>query len=98
MTGRRAGETQKERTLVLNINPGKTARTEITELVRAAGVEIAEVLQLSGGKIHPRTVVGQGRLQRIVLTAMRLSADVAIFDIDLKPAQARAFGMPPPWR
>jgi len=59
--------------------------------VRAAGVEIAEVLPLSGGRIHPRTVVGQGRLQRIALAAMRRSADVAIFDIDLKPAQARAF-------
>jgi GTP-binding protein HflX len=35
--------------------------------------------------------VGQGRLQRIALAAMRRSADVAIFDIDLKPAQARAF-------
>jgi len=59
--------------------------------VRAAGVEIAEVLPFSGGRIHPRTVVGQGRLQRIALAAMRRSADVAIFDIDLKPAQARAF-------
>ena len=44
-----------------------------------------------GGKIHPRTIVGRGRLQKIVLEAMRRSADVAIFDIDLKPAQARAF-------
>jgi GTP-binding protein HflX len=91
LTGRRAGETQKERALVLSITPGEAARSEITELVRAAGVEIAEVLPLSGGKIHPRTVVGQGRLQRIALAAMRRSADVAIFDIDLKPAQARAF-------
>jgi GTP-binding protein HflX len=91
LTGRRAGETQKERALILSITPGETAKSEITELVRAAGVEIAEVLALSGGRIHPRTVVGQGRLQRIAIAAMRRSADVAIFDIDLKPAQARAF-------
>jgi len=44
-----------------------------------------------GGRIHPRTVVGRGRLQKIVLEAMRRSADVAIFDIDLKPGQAREF-------
>jgi GTP-binding protein HflX len=91
VTGRRPEETQKERTLILVVSPGKTARAEITELVRAAGVEIAEILQFSGGRIHPRTVVGQGRLQRIALTAMRSSADAAVFDIDLKPAQARAF-------
>jgi GTP-binding protein HflX len=91
LTGRRAGQTQKERALILSITPGENARSEITELVRAAGVEIAEVLPLWGGRIHPRTVVGQGRLQRIALAAMRRSADVAVFDIDLKPAQARAF-------
>jgi GTP-binding protein HflX len=91
LTERQAGETQKERALILSLTPGETALSEIIELVRAAGVEIAEVLPLSGGRIHPRTVVGRGRLQRIVLAAMRRSADVAIFDIDLKPAQARAF-------
>jgi GTPase len=91
LTGRKAGETQKERALILSLTPGETARSEITELVRAAGVEIAELMPFSGGKIHPRTVIGQGRLQRVALAAMRRSADVAIFDIDLKPAQARAF-------
>ncbi len=91
ITGRRAGETQKERALIIALTPGEAARSEITELVKAAGVEIAELLPLSGGRIHPRTVVGQGRLQRIALAAMRRSADVAIFDMDLKPAQARAF-------
>jgi GTP-binding protein HflX len=91
LTGRAAGETQKERSLILSLTPGETSRSEITDLVRAAGVEIAEVMPFSGGKIHPRTVVGRGRLQRVALTAMRLGADVAIFDIDLKPAQARAF-------
>ena len=91
LTGRRAGETQKERALILSITPGATALSEISELVRAAGVEIADFLPFSGGRIHPRTVIGRGRLQRVALAAMRLGADVAIFDIDLKPAQARAF-------
>ena len=91
IVGKRAGDAQKERALILSITPGATAISEIAELVRAAGVEIAEVMPFSGGKIHPRTVIGQGRLQRVALAAMRRSADVAIFDIDLKPAQARAF-------
>jgi GTP-binding protein HflX len=91
MTGGRGGETQKERALILSITPGAAAISEIVELVRAAGVEIADLMQFSGGQIHPRTVIGRGRLQRVALAAMRRSADVAIFDIDLKPAQARAF-------
>jgi len=60
LTGRHAGQTQKERALILSITPGENARSEIMELVRASGVEIAEVLPLWGGRIHPRTVVGQG--------------------------------------
>jgi len=91
MTGGKPGETQKERALILSITPGAAALSEIVELVRAAGVEIADLMQFSGGQIHPRTVIGRGRLQRVALAAMRRSADVAIFDIDLKPAQARAF-------
>jgi GTPase len=91
LTERRAGEASRERVLILALTPGENALFEIMELVRAAGVEIAETISLSGGRIHPRTVIGQGRLQRVVLAAMRRSADVAIFDIDLKPAQARAF-------
>jgi GTP-binding protein HflX len=90
-TERQAGDTKKERALILVLTPGANALAEILELARASGAGIAEILQFTGGKIHPRTVVGEGRLQRIALTAMRRSADIVIFDIDLKPGQARAF-------
>ena len=91
LTGKRVGEPERERALVLCLTRGQSALSEITELVRSAGVEIAEVLPMWSGKIHPRTVVGPGRLQRIALAASRRGADVAIFDIDLKPVQAREF-------
>ena len=91
VAGKKTGEAQKERALIIVVTPGEQALGEITELARAAGAEIAEVLQFSGGRIHPRAVVGQGRLERITLSAMRRGADTAIFDIDLKPAQSRAF-------
>jgi GTPase len=91
LTERRAGEAQRERALILALTPGESALFEIMELVRAAGVEIAETISFTGGRIHPRTVIGQGRLQRVALAAMRRSAEVAIFDIDLKPALAGAF-------
>ena len=91
VVGKSAGATQKERVLVIVVNPDAAALGEITELVRAAEAEIAEVMQFAGGRIHPRTVLGQGRLERVTITAMRRGADTVIFDIDLKPAQARAF-------
>ena len=52
---------------------------------------VAGTVRKRGGRLHPSTVVGKGKLEEIVLAAMRCGATVAIFDIDLRPAQARAF-------
>jgi GTPase len=86
-----AGETLKERALVIGIVPDNEHFEEMLELVRSAGVAIAGKVRQKRQQVHPRTVVGRGKLQEIVLEAMRGRATVAIFDIDLKPAQARAF-------
>jgi GTP-binding protein HflX len=86
-----AGETEKERALVIGIVPEDEHFEEMLELVRSAGVAVAGTVRQKRSQVHPRTVVGRGKLQEIVLEAMRGRATVAIFDIDLKPAQARAF-------
>lgn len=86
-----AGETEKERALVVGIVPEDEHFEEMLELVRSAGVAIAGTVRQKRKEVHPRTVVGRGKLQDIVLEAMRRNASVAIFDIDLKPGQARAF-------
>ncbi|MFY9820985.1 MAG: GTPase HflX [Thermoanaerobaculia bacterium] len=86
-----AGETHKERALVVGIVPEDEHFEEMLELVRSAGVAIAGTIRQKRSQVHPHTVVGKGKLQEIVLEAMRGRATVAIFDIDLKPAQARAF-------
>jgi GTPase len=91
MSGGKAGERGKERALIIGISPEPESVEETQELAESAGVEIAGIIQQRGRKIHPSTVVGRGKLQQIVLEGMRRGADVAIFDIDLKPAQARAF-------
>ena len=86
-----AGETEKERALVIGIVPDDEHFEEMLELVRSADVTVAGTLRQKRSQVHPRTVVGSGKLQEIVLEAMRRRATVAIFDIDLKPGQARAF-------
>ncbi|HKI05756.1 MAG TPA: GTPase HflX, partial [Thermoanaerobaculia bacterium] len=88
---RDAGETAKERALVVGIVPEDEHFEEMLELVRSAGVAVAGTVRQKRQQVHPRTVVGRGKLQDIVLEAMRHRATVAVFDIDLKPAQARAF-------
>ncbi len=81
----------RERALVIGVRPEDGHFEETVELVHSAGVEVAGELRQRRSRVHPRTVVGRGKLTEIVLQSMRAGADVAIFDIDLKPAQARAF-------
>jgi GTP-binding protein HflX len=88
-----ASKTKKERALLISVVPGDDHFAEMVELIKAADVELAgDIRQRQKRfKMHPRTVVGKGKLSEIVLESMQRQAEVAIFDIDLKPGQARAF-------
>ncbi|MFP3942090.1 MAG: GTPase HflX [Thermoanaerobaculia bacterium] len=83
--------TGKERALVIGVVPDDDHFEETVELARSAGVEVAGTVRQKRFKVHPKTAVGRGKLQEIVLDGMRRRATVAIFDIDLKPGQARSF-------
>jgi GTP-binding protein HflX len=63
--------------------------TELRELARTAGVEVLDVVLQGRREIDPRTVVGQGKLQDILVRSMALGADLLVFDRDLSPSQAR---------
>ncbi len=89
---RQAGtRTGQERVVVVGAGADEETFWETVELARSAGVEVAGVIRQRRHAPHPRTAVGPGKLREIVLESMRRQADVAVFDIDLKPAQARAF-------
>ncbi len=86
-----AGKTARERALLIGVRPEDDHFEEMLELVEAAGVDVAGQVRQKRFRVHPKTVVGRGKLNDIIFEGMRKRADVAIFDIDLKPAQARAF-------
>jgi GTP-binding protein HflX len=89
---RQAGtRTGRERVVVVGAGADDETFHETVELARSAGVEVAGLIRQRRKVPHPRTAVGPGKLREIVLESMRRQADVAVFDIDLKPAQARAF-------
>jgi GTPase len=62
---------------------------ELRELARTAGVEVLDVILQGRREIDPRTVVGEGKLQEILVRSMALDADLLVFDRDLSPSQAR---------
>ena len=66
--------------------------TELRELSRTAGVEVLDLMLQGRKEIDPRTVVGEGKLQEILVRSMALGADLLVFDRDLSPSQARHIG------
>ncbi len=63
--------------------------TELARLVDTAGGDVLYTLQQKRSRIHPNTVVGEGKVQEIALTAQTLGANLIVFDRDLSPAQVR---------
>lgn len=82
----------KERALLVSITtaPRKKALdalTELTELSRTCGIEVAETILQRLKHTNPRFLIGRGKLQEIAIRAMQLGATLLIFDQELNPSQ-----------
>jgi GTP-binding protein HflX len=62
---------------------------ELSMLVETAGGEVLQIVQQRRSRPHPQTVVGEGKVQEIALTAQTVGANLIVFDRDLSPAQVR---------
>ncbi|WP_421655603.1 GTPase HflX [Leptothermofonsia sp. ETS-13] len=62
---------------------------ELARLVETAGGEVLQTLKQRRPHPHPQTVVGEGKVQEIALTAQTIGANLVVFDRDLSPAQIR---------
>jgi GTPase len=65
---------------------------ELKELARTAGVEVADSIVQVREKIDPKTLIGEGKLDDVIVRAAELDADVLIFDRNLSPSQVSAIG------
>jgi GTP-binding protein HflX len=62
---------------------------ELVRLVDTAGGQVIETLRQKRSRPHPQTVVGEGKVQEIALTAQTIGASLIVFDRSLSPAQVR---------
>lgn len=62
---------------------------ELRELARSAGVAVVDVIAQHRQKVDPRTVIGAGKLQELVIRCFQQDVDLVIFDENLSPSQAR---------
>ncbi len=86
----------RERAILVGVGGGKgrgraeaeSSLAELRELARTAGVEVIDASVQMRRDPDPRTLIGKGKLEDILLRSMQLMADVIIFDADLSPSQA----------
>ncbi len=82
------------RAMLVGVHPRKfssaqSSMDELSELARTAGVEVVDrVLQRKDP--DPRTLLGKGKIEEVVLRCLRVGADIILFDNDLRPSQWRA--------
>jgi GTPase len=62
---------------------------ELERLIETAGGEVLQTLTQKRPHPHPRTVVGEGKVQEIARSVQSVGANLVVFDRDLSPAQVR---------
>jgi GTP-binding protein HflX len=62
---------------------------ELRELARTAGVEVVAEVRQSRPQPDPRYLIGQGKIQDLVVRAWQQGASLVIFDRDLSAGQVR---------
>lgn len=76
----------------LTLKDPRRARRSLDKLERlaqTAGLEVVDAVMQRRDKLDPRTCVGKGKLQELLLRSMHLGADALIFDRELSPSQLR---------
>ncbi len=89
-------DSSKDRVLIVGLMTDRMTKQsfddgliEIARLVDTAGGEVLQVIQQKRNRPHPQTVVGEGKVAEIALTAQTLGANLLVFNLDLSPGQVR---------
>jgi GTP-binding protein HflX len=62
---------------------------ELRELARSAGVVVLDSIVQRRAKLDPRSLIGKGKLDELIIRSLQLGVDAIIFDQNLSPAQVR---------
>jgi GTP-binding protein HflX len=83
------------RAILVHITTGSRAAAEasmdeLAELAASSDLQIVERVTQRLQSFNPRTLMGAGKLQDLIIHALRQQADFIVVDRDLTPAQAHA--------
>jgi GTP-binding protein HflX len=85
----------RDRTILVGVATGplvdaEESMAELAELAASAGVVVQDKVIQRRQAIDPRTVLGRGKLDELLIRALQLGADMLVFDRELSPAQVRS--------
>ncbi len=85
----------RDRAILVGVTTGSTtdaeeSMAELRELSASAGIVVLNEIVQRRQAIDPRTVLGRGKLEELLVRALRLGADLIVFDQELSPAQVRS--------
>ncbi|MBI5755898.1 MAG: GTPase HflX [Nitrospirae bacterium] len=65
---------------------------ELKELARTAGVTMLDAVIQRPKVIHPKYLMGEGKIKELIIKSLQSGANLIIFDQNLTPAQIRSIG------
>jgi GTPase len=85
----------RDRAILVGVATGSLAdaeesMAELAELAASAGMVVQDSIIQRRSAIDPRTVLGRGKLDELIIRALQLAADMLVFDSELSPAQVRS--------
>jgi GTP-binding protein HflX len=85
----------KDRTILVGVTTGPIAdaeesMAELFELASSAGIVVQDKVIQRRPAIDPKTVLGRGKLDELLIRSLQLGADMLVFDRELTPAQVRS--------
>ena len=84
-----------DRALLISVTTGPIRQAEdsldeLAELAKSANVMVLDRVVQRRKSIHPRYILGRGKLMEIMLRSLRLGVNLLLFDQELTPSQIRS--------
>ena len=85
----------KDRAILVGVGTGPTtdaeeSMAELQELASSAAMVVQDTVLQRRQQIDPKTVLGKGKLDELLIRSLQLGADMLVFDRELTPAQVRS--------
>lgn len=89
-----ARQSNGDRVVLVGVTTGDAeealeSMSELEELAASAGVVVLDKIIQRRPQIDPKTVLGRGKLDELLIRSMRVGADLIVFDTELSPTQVR---------